>query len=157
MNWWLEHMPMENSSAAGQRITYQRSARQLPSLVTGNGNAVMLLRERKSRIYFLRKFFEYPIQLSAETLRNLGLYRVTKIGFSYLRVALFPPKQIDNLEEFFISRFGRELYLTFFKSYTEKVWGVPCEDISAKWGAQRIRDSPFARRSPTCSKSFSSA
>jgi protoporphyrinogen oxidase len=140
MNWWLQHMPMEGTPGNVQEITYRNSARELPAHTPyGNGNGVMLLRERKSRIYFLRKFFEYPIQLSAETLRNLGLWRVTKIGVSYLQVALFPPKEVDNLEQFFISRFGRELYLTFFKSYTEKVWGVPCEQISAEWGAQRIK------------------
>ena len=99
----------------------------------------MLLRERRSRIYFLRKFFDYPIQLSAQTLRNLGFVRVIRIGFSYLWNTLFPPRRIENLEQFFISRFGGELYRTFFRSYTEKVWGVPCDQISAEWGAQRIK------------------
>jgi protoporphyrinogen oxidase len=99
----------------------------------------MLVRQRKSRIYFLRKFFAYPIQLTSDTLRNLGVKRVLRIGFSYLKTLLFPPKRVENLEQFFISRFGKELYLTFFKSYTEKVWGVPCEEISAEWGAQRIK------------------
>jgi protoporphyrinogen oxidase len=99
----------------------------------------MLLRSRKSRIYFLRKFFEYPITLSVQTLKNLGMIRTLKIGLSYLRVAIFPPRHVENLEEFFTSRFGRELYKTFFESYTEKVWGVPCNRISAEWGAQRIK------------------
>jgi len=99
----------------------------------------MLLRNRKSRIYFLRKFFEYPIKLSGQTLGNLGFVRTMKIGFSYLNAALFPPKKVENLEQFFISRFGVELYKTFFQSYTEKVWGVPCDQISAEWGAQRIK------------------
>ena len=109
------------------------------------GDEVMLLRSRKSRIYFLRKFFEYPITLSAQTIRNLGLARTLRIGLSYLRVAAFPPKQIDNLEQFFISRFGRELYELFFKSYTEKVWGIPCSGISAEWGAQRIKGLSITR------------
>src|SRR5512142_1310474 len=56
-----------------------------------------------------------------------------------MKTMLFPPKRIDNLEQFFISRFGKELYETFFHSYTEKVWGVPCQEISAEWGAQRIK------------------
>src|SRR5205085_4629239 len=81
----------------------------------------------------------YPIQLSMDTLRKLGLVRVMKIGFSYMNSALFPPKRVENLEQFFISRFGKELYRTFFQSYTEKVWGVPCDKISAEWGAQRIK------------------
>ena len=62
-----------------------------------------------------------------------------RIGLSYLRAMMFPIRKVENLEQFFINRFGRELYLTFFKSYTEKVWGVPCDKISAEWGAQRIK------------------
>ena len=99
----------------------------------------MLLRKRRSRIYYLRQFFEYPIQLTRNTLVQLGLLRTLRIGFSYLRSMLFPQKNVVNLEQFFINRFGRELYLTFFKDYTEKVWGVPCNQISAEWGEQRIK------------------
>src|SRR3954468_22284320 len=140
MDWWLQHMPLQSGITPGQTIAYQRSERKIPEQApSSNGDAVMLIRERSSRIYFLRKFFSYPIQLNLETLRNLGFVRVIKIGFSYLRIALFPPRNVDNLEQFFISRFGRELYQTFFKSYTEKVWGVPCHQISAEWGAQRIK------------------
>ena len=62
-----------------------------------------------------------------------------RIGLSYARAAIFARKSPANLEEFLINRFGRELYPTFFQSYTEKVWGVPCERISAEWGAQRIK------------------
>jgi protoporphyrinogen oxidase len=99
----------------------------------------MLVRKRKSRFYFLRRFFEYPIRFTADTLSKLGAIRVFRIGLSYMRAVLFPPRRIDSLEQFFISRFGEELYRTFFKSYTEKVWGVPCREISAEWGAQRIK------------------
>jgi protoporphyrinogen oxidase len=144
MNWWLSHMPvmsaMPNDDASGkQHIAYHGQSREVSSLAATNEDAVMLIRQRKSRIYFLRKFFDYPIRLSAQTLLKLGLARTLKIGFSYLRTVLSPAKKVENLEEFFISRFGRELYLTFFKSYTEKVWGVPCDQISAEWGAQRIK------------------
>jgi protoporphyrinogen oxidase len=97
----------------------------------------MLLRPRRSRIYYLRRFFDYPISLSLATLSNLGLWRTMKIGFSYLRAMLFPIKPEKNLEQFFINRFGRELYATFFRDYTEKVWGMPCDAIPAEWGAQR--------------------
>jgi protoporphyrinogen oxidase len=100
---------------------------------------VMLVRPRQSRIYYLRKFFDYPIKLTGGTMRNLGLVRMVRIGFSYLAARLRPRKPERSLEDFLINRFGRELYLTFFKSYTEKVWGVPCEQISAEWGAQRIK------------------
>ena len=100
---------------------------------------VMLIRPRKSRIYYLRKFFDYPIKLTAQTLENLGLLRTLRVGVSYMksRVSQITPEK--SLEDFLINRFGRELYLTFFKSYTEKVWGTPCDQISAEWGAQRIK------------------
>ena len=100
---------------------------------------VMLIRPRKSRIYYLRKFFDYPIQLTAATLENLGAVRTVRVGVSYMqsRVSQISPEK--SLEDFLINRFGRELYLTFFKSYTEKVWGTPCDKISAEWGAQRIK------------------
>ncbi|HEX4651501.1 MAG TPA: NAD(P)/FAD-dependent oxidoreductase [Granulicella sp.] len=100
---------------------------------------VMLIRPRKSRIYYLRKFFDYPIKLTAQTLENLGVARTIRVGVSYMksRVSQITPEK--SLEDFLINRFGRELYLTFFKSYTEKVWGTPCDQISAEWGAQRIK------------------
>ena len=69
----------------------------------------------------------------------MGLVRTIRCGFSYMRRRLLPRKNEKTLEDFFINRFGRQLYLTFFKSYTEKVWGVPCHEISAEWGAQRIK------------------
>ncbi|MFB3915340.1 MAG: NAD(P)/FAD-dependent oxidoreductase [Terriglobales bacterium] len=119
--WWLKQLPLGENEEADQ------------------GDDLMLVRSRKSRIYFLRKFYNYPIQLTADTLRNLGPVRTMRIGLSYLYSSLFPIRNPRNLEEFFINRFGRELYLTFFRSYTEKVWGVPCDEISAEWGAQRIK------------------
>ena len=99
----------------------------------------MLVRPRKSRIYFLRSFFDYPLALNGRRWGQLGLWRTLKIGLSYIRAKFFPRKEEKTLEDFLINRFGRELYLTFFKSYTEKVWGVPCDHISAEWGAQRIK------------------
>ena len=143
MKWWLERLPLQRSTTGDQPISYQGSTRFLST--TGEGpdpdknDDVMLLRKRKSRIYLLRKFFEYPIRLNPDTLKKLGLVRVLRIGLSYLKAVLFPPSKVENLEDVFISRFGRELYLTFFKSYTEKVWGVPCNHISAEWGEQRIK------------------
>jgi protoporphyrinogen oxidase len=100
---------------------------------------VMLIRPRKSRIYYLRKFFDYPITLTATTLSNLGVGRTLRVGMSYLVSQVRQIRPEKSLEDFLINRFGRELYLTFFKSYTEKVWGTPCNEISAEWGAQRIK------------------
>jgi len=100
---------------------------------------VMLIRPRRSRIYYLRKFFDYPITLTATTIQNLGLVRMMRVGTSYAVSRMHQIKPERSLEDFLINRFGRELYLTFFKSYTEKVWGTPCNEISAEWGAQRIK------------------
>src|ERR1017187_2644353 len=104
-----------------------------------NPDLVMLIRPRRSRIYYLRKFFDYPITLTANTLKNLGAVRMVRVGTSYAVSRVHQIKPEKSLEDFLINRFGRELYLTFFKSYTEKVWGTPCHEISAEWGAQRIK------------------
>jgi protoporphyrinogen oxidase len=143
MEWWLQMLPLQASEAGPVAIKYHRMEREVTPPESGsapaNADSVMLLRARKSRIYYLRRFFDYPISLSKDTLLKLGLWRTFMVGVSYVRSALFPIKNEATLEQFFINRFGRELYGTFFKSYTEKVWGVPCDKISAEWGAQRIK------------------
>ena len=141
MDWWLKILPLEASENDAASIRYHQMERTVsPSTASPDaGDRVMLLRPRKSRIYCLRRFFDYPIRLSRDTLSKLGLLRTVKFGVSYLKSAAFPIKEERTLEQFFINRFGRELYLTFFKSYTEKVWGVPCREISAEWGAQRVK------------------
>jgi protoporphyrinogen oxidase len=143
MNWWLQILPMQVLQNGQQCITYHRMKRSMQLENHGpdpeKSDKVMLLRPRKSRIYYLRRFFDYPITLSKDTLLKLGLIRTFKIGMSYIKSVLFPIKNEVNLEQFFVNRFGKVLYLTFFKSYTEKVWGVPCTAISAEWGAQRIK------------------
>jgi protoporphyrinogen oxidase len=138
MQWWMDVMPVEGEAGGSHTITYRRQSREVPA-APADGDRRMLVRNRKSRIYFLRRFFDYPIRLSGATLKQLGLARSMRIGFSYLGSTLNQIRPERTLEEFLINRFGRELYLTFFKSYTEKVWGVPCNRISAEWGAQRIK------------------
>ncbi|MGO9232254.1 MAG: NAD(P)/FAD-dependent oxidoreductase [Bryobacteraceae bacterium] len=143
MEWWLRMLPLQSSDNSPAAIQYHRMQRTVAPSASGPEPAaadrVMLLRNRKSRIYYLRRFFDYPVSLSTDTLLKLGLRRTCKIGLSYVRSAVFPLKREETLEQFFINRFGRELYGTFFKSYTEKVWGVPCNRIGAEWGAQRIK------------------
>src|SRR5579863_4550526 len=145
MQWWLRMLPLEASAQGPASIQYHGMERQIGNLAeavqTGDGanDRVMLLRPRKSRIFYLRRFFDYPISLSKDTILKLGLWRTFKIGLSYIKSAVAPIKDEQTLEQFFINRFGRELYHTFFKSYTEKVWGVACDRISAEWGAQRIK------------------
>ncbi len=145
MNWWLAMMPLQEGIAADTAIQYHNMATSVgngssrPAADPGKSDCVMLLRPRKSRIYFLRKLFEYPISLSKSTLLQLGFLRTVRIGLSYVKSAMFPLKEEKTLEQFLVNRFGRELYNTFFKDYTEKVWGVPCSQIGAAWGAQRIK------------------
>jgi protoporphyrinogen oxidase len=139
MDWWTELMPVAADSE--QTIQYQNRQRTVAGSagVAADSDLVMLVRPRKSRIYFLRSFFDYPLALNGKTIGQLGLWHMVKIGTSYLQTKVFPRRQEKTLEDFLINRFGRELYRTFFKSYTEKVWGVPCDQISAEWGAQRIK------------------
>ena len=141
MQWWFNIMPMENTTPPSVTVHYHNQSRQVNyEKRTGeDADKVMLLRKRISRIYFLRKFFSYPIQLSVDTLRKLGLVRTVGILFSYLWAMSFPRRPERSLEDFLINRFGTSLYRLFFKDYTEKVWGVPCHEISAEWGAQRIK------------------
>src|SRR6201996_2160829 len=147
MNWWTAMLPVEQTSEDNHRLGYQNRERSLAASRNGNGPApdpefddlVMLVRPRKSRIFYLRKLFDYPLKLDVATLRNLGPVRTVKAGLSYIASAIHPIRPEKTLEDFLINRFGRNLYRTFFKSYTEKVWGVPCDQISAEWGAQRIK------------------
>ena len=144
MNWWFQHLPLQEVAPGSPlRITYQGGSRDVAvphRADPSQAERVMLVRQRKSRIFFLGKFFDYPISLTPDTVKKLGLLRTFTIGLSYLRRVVAPLKEEKNLEQFFINRFGAELYRTFFKSYTEKVWGVPCTEIDAEWGAQRIKE-----------------
>ena len=142
MDWWTELMPVEQNGEANHRLVYQNRERMLASNGAANsdaGDLVMLVRPRKSRIFYLRRLFDYPLTLNLATVRRLGAIRTLQAGSSYVFSALRPIRPEKTLEDFLINRFGRHLYGTFFKSYTEKVWGVPCDQISAEWGAQRIK------------------
>lgn len=121
LDWWSDIMPIESDTESAQK------------------DNVMLVRNRISRIYFLRRFFDYPISLSLQTIKNLGFGRLVKIGFSYIYIRVRPISKERSLEDFYINRFGRELYKTFFRDYTEKVWGVKCSEISPEWGNQRVK------------------
>jgi protoporphyrinogen oxidase len=144
MQWWLDLMPIADEGAGHAVISYQNRHRSLKTLHAhtqpdADPELVMLVRPRRSRIYFLRRFFDYPITLTGDTLSKLGLARTAQVGLSYIKARIHQVRPEKSLEDFLINRFGRQLYLTFFKSYTEKVWGVRCDQISAEWGAQRIK------------------
>ena len=100
---------------------------------------VMLQRPRISRIFYGKHFFPYPIAITLSVASRLGFWNTMLIGLSYIKAHLFPMKDETYLDAFYINRFGRRLYRTFFESYTEKVWGVPCSKIRADWGAQRVK------------------
>lgn len=141
MKWWQNILPLQGAPARDD-IMLKREvplSKEISEPDPEKTDKVMLIRKRLSRIFFLRKFFDYPVSLNINTFSNLGLIRVIKIGLSYIKIQLFPIKEEKSLEDFFINRFGKELYLTFFKDYTEKVWGVPCDRIKPEWGAQRIK------------------
>jgi protoporphyrinogen oxidase len=139
MDWWKSHLPIQGSPARDDRDLSRPSSLEPGGPDPEMEDKVFLVRSRLSRILFLRKFFNYPIALSLRTLLQLGPWRIARILGSYLRTRLGRSGPERNLEDFFIHRFGRELYRTFFKDYTEKVWGVPCHSIRPEWGAQRIK------------------
>lgn len=102
------------------------------------GDKKFLRRSRLSRIYYQKKFFYYPLKAS-NALLGLGIWNSIMMVFSYLKAQMFPVKSESTFEDWISNRFGKRLYNTFFKTYTEKVWGIPCDKISADWAAQRIK------------------
>lgn len=143
MQWWADVLPVQAGFMdQSPNLRYQGQQRDnLPvsHQAARNEEEVMLLRSRLSRIYYNKRFFDYPLKLNLATLRKLGLNKTITFGISYALARLAPIKPEKSLQDFLINRFGQKLYRQFFKEYTEKVWGVPCEEISADWGAQRIK------------------
>ena len=147
MNWWEKMLPIESAKKT-HMLTYQGSKKKYKlkgSALKNSQDDVMLIRTRLSRIYFNRQFFDYPLKLNLETLAKLGLKKTFLFGLSYMYSRIKPIKPENNFEDFLINRFGKKLYLQFFKEYTEKVWGVACSEISAEWGAQRIKSLSIAK------------
>ena len=145
IEWWTSILPiqrLEKHNSNALKILYHGKSHVI-SLGTGpdpdQTDEVMLVCNRKSRILFNRAFIPYPLNLSLETMRALGFTTLIMCTLSYIRYVLFPIKEEKTLRDFLINRFGLLLYKNFFESYTEKVWGLPCEKISAEWGRQRIK------------------
>jgi protoporphyrinogen oxidase len=148
MNWWQELLPVEaGTGAAPLQLGYQGQQTQLrPGANAAAGaDQVMLVRSRLSRIFYRRRFFDYPLKMNVDTFRNLGPAYTAAVGLSYIKARLLQRTPETTLEDFLINRFGVKLYETFFRDYTEKVWGVPCSEISAEWGAQRIKGLSITR------------
>ena len=140
LEWWQKFLPIDASNKS-LNIKYQNGEKTFTpnSKVQPKNGEVFLVRRRKSRIYFNRHLFDYPLKLNLNTIIGIGIFRSVKIFVSLLYRKLFPIKEETSLEDFFINRFGNELYRTFFKDYTQKVWGKKCSEISAEWGRQRVK------------------
>jgi len=138
MRFWSELMPIQGEPSFDDKKLNKQKNIQKGGPNPEIDDNVMLVRDRVSRIYYLKKFFDYPISLKMETFINMGFIRSIKSGFSYLKTLLVK-KDEDSLENFYINRFGKVLYKMFFENYTEKLWGRHPKDISADWGAQRVK------------------
>lgn len=141
MNWWMSVLPLQGAPAKDDLIlgrcpTLSPDARAPDPEVE---DSVMLTRSRCSRIYFRRKFFDYPVSAGLGTLRKLGAANSARIAFDYARARAAPRRPERTLEDFMVNRFGWSLYSTFFRDYTQKVWGVSPRELAPDWGAQRIR------------------
>lgn len=136
--WWAKMLP-EQGAATYDDILLGRT---MPLAAAGpdpeKEDRVMLNRNRVSRIYFNKKFFDYPISLKFETFKNMGLGTTMIVGFSYLK-SLIHKRREDSLEDFYVNRFGRKLYSMFFENYTENLWGRNPSEIAPDWGAQRVK------------------
>lgn len=140
MNLWKEITPVQGKPAKDDIILLNKDkdyAANGPDPETED--RVMLIRRRVSRIFFLRKFFDYPISIKMQTFINMGFVRTVKAGFGYLKSIVFKRKE-NSLEDFYINRFGKPLYQMFFEDYTEKLWGVHPSKIAPDWGAQRVKE-----------------
>lgn len=139
MDWWYKMMPVQGKLAKDDLMLGTKDKKLSP---TGPDpemeDCVILLRRRVSRIYFLHKFFDYPISLKLQTFLNMGFVRMFKAGCGYVHSCLHKLPE-TSLENFYINRFGRVLYEMFFEAYTEKVWGIHPSNLGADWGSQRVK------------------
>ncbi len=136
--WWEKMLPRQGKPSRDDLLL----SRAVPLKKGGpdpeKTNRVMLMRRRVSRIYFDAKFYDYPISIKWQTIRNMGFFTTLQVGFSYL-AAVCKPQREDNLENFYVNRFGKKLYHMFFEYYTENLWGRHPSRIDASWGAQRVK------------------
>lgn len=138
-DWWCRMMPVQRSRSRDDILLGLDDKELSPGGPDPETeDRVLLKRHRVSRIFFSRKFFDYPISLSKATFSNMGFIRTVKAGFGYLFSMLFKRKE-QSLEDFYINRFGKPLYKMFFEGYTRKVWGLHPSKLGADWGGQRVK------------------
>lgn len=138
LNFWEEILPLQGKPPIDDKILGRKITVSETGPDPDKTDKVMLKRKRVSRIYYLRKFFDYPISLKASTILNMGIGRTFVAGMSYIK-SCFVKREEKSLEDFMINRFGTVLYKMFFEKYTQKVWGLHPRDISKEWGEQRIK------------------
>ena len=131
--WWEEMLPRQGVKSMDDILLEREATLNPGGPDPEKTDRVMLIRHRISRILFQDRFFDYPISLSISTLKNMGLVNTVKVGCSYL-ASVFHKLPEDNLENFYINRFGRKLYSMFFEYYTENLWGRHPSEIDASWG-----------------------
>ncbi len=138
LDYWKELMPIQGKPSFDDKKLSRN--KKLPAYGPDPeiDDNVMLIRNRVSRIYYMHSFFDYPISLKTETLKNIGLKRAMQAGCSYIK-SVFMKRKENSLEDFYINRFGKALYRMFFENYTEKLWGRHPKQISPDWGAQRVK------------------
>ena len=138
MQWWKDILPYQGALSKDDKML-GRTARTVPSGPDPEEtDEVFLIRHRVSRIYYNHKFFDYPVSFSYQTFKNMGFGTSFVAGCSYLASCVHKLPD-DSLENFYINRFGKQLYSMFFEGYTTKVWGRSPAEISADWGAQRVK------------------
>ncbi len=138
-DWWCRMMPVQGSRSRDDILLGLDDKELSPGGPDPETeDRVLLKRHRVSRIFFSRKFFDYPISLSKATFSNMGFIRTVKAGFGYLCSMLFKRRE-QSLEDFYINRFGKPLYKMFFEGYTRKVWGLHPSNLGADWGGQRVK------------------
>ena len=136
--WWEDLLPCQGKPSKDDILLDRCPPLSQNGPDPEKSDEVMLIRRRVSRIFFDGKFYDYPISLKPETFRNMGLKKTLQCGFSYLGSMLHKLPE-DNLENFYINSFGRQLYSMFFEYYTENLWGRHPSEIDASWGAQRTK------------------
>ena len=137
-DWWEKMLPTQGRKPYDDVLLNRNSSVKRGGPNPEKTDKVMLKRNRLSRIFFNNKFFDYPISLKFETIKNMGFGTTIVVGFSYLKSIIFKRKE-NSLEDFYINRFGKKLYSMFFENYTENLWGRHPRDISPEWGAQRVK------------------
>ena len=136
--WWEKMLPTQGAVPMDDRLLGRESTVRPGGPDPEKTDRVMLRRNRLSRIFFNSRFFDYPISLKWETIRNMGIGTTIAVGFSYLKT-VFHKRPEKSLEDFYINRFGKKLYSMFFENYTENLWGRHPREISPEWGAQRVK------------------